>query len=265
MRTQTYWNQYNLTFRDAVYGPSKGGSIWQLCPLAALLDPSVATVFYDDFWIQPGTKASASGNYVIVEDDGASGTDAVGDAANGVYIHYCDGDDNDEAYLISAHETWLFAAGKSLWFEARVAITQGATNEANWICGLMDNAGADAIVDGGAGPAAEYDGALFYGVDGALTYGFETSNATTQVTTAPASGWTSVSATMMNLGFWFKSESDSDTTATITPYVNGTAGTAHTITLAGLEQMHFVIGVKSDVTAAEEAFSIDYLKIVQIR
>ena len=264
MQTRAYWKQYNMTFRDEVYGPTQDGSLWQLCPMVAQVDPSVAHIFYDDFYFMQAVKGTGFEGWTIIEDDDAAGTDAVLDAAGGIYQHYCDGNDNDEAYLISASETWLFAAGKSLWLEARIAIVQGATNKANWIMGLMDEAAAASILTNGGGPAASYDGAVFYGVEGALTYGFETSNAATQVTTAPAAGWTSVSDTFMNLGFWFKSESDSDTTATITPYVNGTPGTAHTITLAGLAEMQFIIGVKSD-GSAEESFKIDYVKIVQIR
>ena len=262
MQTRTYWKNQNMTFRDEDHGPAEGGSLWQICPLAALNDPSVAHIFFDDFFTQPGTKASAAGSYLIVEDDGAGGTDAVQDAAGGVYKHFCDGDNDDEAYMLTAKEQWKFAAGKSLWLEARIAITQGATNKANWIVGLTDAAAADMLLDSEAGPAASYDGAVFFGTAGALTFGFETSNAAAQVTTANAG--TIVSATMINLGFHFKSESAADTVGTITPYVNGVAGTAHSITLVGLEEMEFCIGVKSN-GEAEEAFSIDYLKIVQIR
>lgn len=262
MQTRSIWKNYNMTFRDEIFGPAAGASIWQYCPLAALNDPSIAHIFFDDFFMLQTTKAAHVAPYTIVEDDAAGGTDAIQDAAGGVYKHFCDGDDNDEAYLSTDNEQWLFAAGKSLWFEARLAIIQGATNAANWIVGLTDAAGADMIQDDAAGPAASYDGAVFFGTEGALTYGFETSNAATQVTTATAG--TMVSGTMMNLGFWFNSESTADTTATITPFVNGVAGTAHTITLAGLAEMEFTIGVKSD-GSAEEAFSIDYLKIVQIR
>jgi hypothetical protein len=264
MQTRSYWNQYNMTFRDETYGPSQGGSIWQLCPIAAQLDPSVAHLFYDDFYIQPGTKASASGNYVIVEDDGASGTDAVQDSVGGIYLHYADGDDNDEAYLISAHETWKFAAGKSLWFEAKCGVTEGATNEAQFIVGLMDNAGADSVLDTEAGPAAEYDGAVFFKVGGALSYYAESSNATTQTTSAALGSI--VSGTANKFGFFVKTESTTDTTAKIQFYVDGVAvGSEHTLTLSGLAEMHFIIGVKSGENAAEDAFFIDYVKIVQIR
>jgi len=264
MQTRAFWKEQNMTFRDEVYGPAQNGSLWQLCPLVAHIDPSIATLFYDDFFIQPGTKASAAGNYLIVEDDGASGTDAVGDGAGGIYTQYADGDDEDESYLISAHETWKFAAGKSLWFECKCGVIEGATNEAQFIVGLMDAAGADAIQDAEAGPAAEYDGAVFFKVGGALSYYAESSNATTQ-TTSDALG-SIVSGTANKFGFFFKSESTSDTTGTIQFFVDGVAvGNPHTITLSGLEEMHFLIGVKSGASAAEDAFFIDYVKIIQIR
>ena len=69
------------------------------------------------------------------------------DAANGIYKHFCDGDDNDEAYLVSTNECWKIAAGKSLWFEARVAFTEGNTNDMNAGLGLSDAAGADMLRD----------------------------------------------------------------------------------------------------------------------
>jgi len=264
MQTRAYWKQFNMTFRDEVYGPDKNASLWQLCPLVALLDPSIAHTFYDDFYIQPSTKASAWGAWTVVEDDGASGTDGVADGIAGIYTQYADGDANDESYLISANETWKFAAGKSLWFEAKVGVIEGATNEANLIVGLMDAAGADSLLDTAGGPAASYDGAVFFVLGGALSYYAESSNAASQ-TTSDALG-TITSGTANKFGFFFKSESTSDTTGTIQFYVDGVAvGDEHTITLAGLEEMHAIIGVKGGSSAAEEAFFIDYIKVVQIR
>lgn len=262
MQTRSYWTNNNMTFRDEDLGPTAGGSMWQTCPLVALIDPSVATVFYDDFTYLASAKGAATDDgWTFVEDDGAGGTDALQDAANGIYKHFTDGDANDEAYMISANECWKFAAGKSLWLEARIAITEGNTDDSAWIMGLMDNAGADAMVDGGAGPAASYDGAVIHGVKDALTIHFETSNAATQSTSTACGSY--VSGTFFNAGFWAKTESTSDTVAVVTPYINGIAYTARNITLAGLAEMHFIFGTKA--AAAEEAFSIDYVKIVQIR
>jgi hypothetical protein len=262
MQTRTYWKNQNLTFRDEIFGPAEGVSLWQTCPLAALLDPSIATVFYDEFWQQRSTKSAAADQWAIVEDDGAGGTDAMQDAANGIYKHYCDGDNDDEAYLISCNESWLIAAGKSLWFEARVAFTEGSTNAMNAGLGLSDKAAANMLTDSGGGPAAEYDGFSFWKTEGALALSFETSNATTQSTATSLGNHTS--AAFANYGCWVRTESASDTVAVCTPYLNGVAYTARNITLSGLEEMHFWVGVKSD-GSAEEAFSIDYAKIVQIR
>lgn len=253
-----------MTFRDQDLGPTAGGSLWQTCPIVAHMDPSVATTFYDEFWTQPSTKASQSGVWTIVEDDGAGGTDAVLDARNGQYKHFCDGDLNDEAYMSTTNEQWIITAGYSIWWEARVAITEGNTNQANFWIGLTDSAGANMIQDGAAGPAASYDGVGFFKTGGALTtVGFETSNAGTQATTT--SGWTIASGTFYRYGCWIKTESTSDTVAVCTPYVNGAAGTAKNITISGLAEMEFCIGIKGGAGASEEAFTVDYVKIVQIR
>lgn len=263
MQTRSYWKRNNLTFRDETFGPAKDASLWQTCPIAALTDPSIATVFYDEFFVQPSTKASQWGFWTVVEDDGAGGSDGVADGVNGIYTQYCDGDDNDESYLISSYESWKFAAGKSLWFEAKVGVIEGSTNKANFLVGLMDAAAADAIVDNEAGPAASYDGAVFFKLGGALSYYAESSKAGTQ-TTSSALG-SIVSGTANKFGFWFNSESTSDTTGTIQFYVDGVAvGSEHTITLSGLGDMQAIVGVKGN-GAAEEAFFIDYMKIVQIR
>ena len=258
MQTRTYWKNYNMTFRDVDFGPTAGGSFWQTCPLVALFDPSVAYVWEENFFEAPDT----TNTFTVVEDAGAAGTDAIQDTLGGVYKHFCDGDDNDEAYLISKGEHWKIAAGKSLWFEARVAIVEGNTNDANAGFGLSDAAGANMLVDNGAGPAASYDGFSFWKIENSLDMNFETSNAATQTGGSLSTNHTS--GTFANYGCWVKTESASDTVAVCTPYINGTAGTARNLTIAGLEEMHFWIGVKSDGNA-EESFLIDYVKIVQIR
>jgi len=262
MQTRAYWKNQNMTFRDVNLGPAENASFWQTCPLVAHFDPSVASTFYDDFWVQPGTKAAASGNYLIVEDDSADGTDAVLDARGGQYKHFADGDDNDEAYLISCAESWILTAGYSIWMEARVAFVEGSTNAGNFLVGMADAAGADMIADDGGGPIDTYDGACFWNLEGVLTRSFETSNDTTQ-STATSCG-SHVSGTFTNYGIWFKTESTSDTVAVCTPYINGVAYTARNLTLSGLEEMQFVVGAKSN-GSAEESFIVDFVKIIQIR
>ena len=263
MQTRAYWNNYNMTFRDETYGPSAGSSLWQTCPLVAHLDPSVASVFYDDFWSLPGTAAT-DGRWGITEDAGKTGTDAMQDQRGGVWKLFCGGTDNEETYLHSVAESWILTAGYSVWFEARVAVVEGSTNEANFWIGFTDVESANQIADNDGGPIGTYDGVGFFKTGTALTtVGFETSNAGVQSTST--SQWTVVSSAFRNYGCWIKTESTSDTVAVCTPYVDGTAGTAHNITLSGLAEMEFVIGLKTGNTDAEDALLIDYVKIVQIR
>ena len=252
MQTRSYWRSQNLAFRDDDYSPSQGVSIWEFCPQLAALDPSVAFTFFDDFYSMDST--ATVGGYTIVADGG--GAQAPTDAAGGVLSIGTDGDDNDEAYLSSIHEVFKFATGKPLWFEARVKCAEANTDDANLIIGLSDTVGADSLLDTAGGPMASYDGAVFFKVDGGTVWQFETSNAAAQVTTASAGAF--VTDTWYRLGLYF------DGVSSITPYIDGVAGTAHAITLAGLEEMHLLLGAKAG-DANEEKLLVDYIKIVQIR
>lgn len=112
-----------------------------------------------------------------------AGTAAVGDAAGGI-ITLTSGDgtpvDNDECYLSTTAEVFLFAAGKPLHFRARTQLTQAATNAANCIAGVVNGVAADLLVDNGGGPKTTAYGAFFYAKDGSLNWFVGFSNSTTQ-------------------------------------------------------------------------------------
>ena len=129
----------------------------------------------------------------------------------------------------------------------------------NFILGLSNTVGADFLQDSEAGPAASYDGAVFF-VDGGSSWKFETYNAGTQVTNATLTDYTS--AASIRLGFIF--DPNDGTTGKITPFVNGVAGTTHSITLSGLEEMHVVFGAKNK-TGAAAVLAVDYFQIAKIR
>lgn len=230
---------------------SSGSGMWADYPLQNSDDPSLYHALFDDF-----SYFVEADLWATTEDASKTGTDAIMDVVGGVYTNFCDADDNDESYCISACESFKFATGKKVWFEARLRVDEAATDDANVIVGLMDVAGADALLDNGGGPAASYDGAVFFKVDGTLAWQFETSNAGDQVTNATVGTYTD--DTFARVGFYF------DGATTITPYFNGTAGTAHTISCSGLEEMHAFFGIKNGGTA-EEAVEIDYIKCVQLR
>lgn len=239
-----------VSTREAVYGPAN--TLWKFAPVSeALQDPAGYSVYLDDFY-QVDTTATV-GKFALVTDSGGSAV--VSDVAGGFCVITNAGADNDESYLSTIAENWKFAASKPLWFEAELA----GVGEHNFIVGLSDTVGANFLQDTEAGPAASYDGAVFF-VDGGAVWKFETSNAGTQVTTANAGTYTS--AATVRLGILF--DPNDGTTGKITPYFNGVAGTTHNITLAGLEEMHIVFGAKNK-TAAAAVLSVDYVQVVQAR
>ncbi len=233
-----------------VWGPRGGND--------ALSARGTTIDFFDDFFQYDPT--ATVGKWVAVEDAGATGGDKVIDGAGGLLSAGCDGDDEDEVYISSIVEFLKFAANKMMFFETSVELTEANTNEANWIIGLSDTVGADSLVDAGAGPMASYDGAVFFKVDGTMKIQFENSNAGTQVTNATLADF--VSGTRYKLGFLF--DPNDGVTGKITPFVDGVAGTVQDITLAGLEEMHILIGTKAGGTN-EEALVVDYVHCVQVR
>jgi hypothetical protein len=255
--TRGYNRNHNVTFRDETYNATKGSSLWELAPtLAALCDPSEYQIFEDHFANGVNT-VSSTGKWVLTKDGTVVASQL--DRAGGWCQIITDVNDNDEAYLASLGESWLFAASKPLWFEAKVELTEANTDDANILVGLIDASGANTLLDNGGGPAASYSGAVWFKVDGGTVWQFETSNAGTQVTNTSAGTFTS--GTAYKLGFIF--DPANGTTGSITPYLNGTAGTAHAITLASLTEMNIVLGVKAGGANAE-TLKFDYVKCIQV-
>ncbi len=226
----------------------------RLAPQVNALDPALYFTFFEDFQRLP----DLTNEWAAVKDGAV--VPLLLDAAGGVISIPTDVTNNNEHYLSSLAENWLFAANKPLWFEARVAATEANVDDANLIFGLSDTVAADSLLDNGAGPMASYDGAVWFKVDGGTVWQFETSNAGTQVTNASVAAF--ASNTWYRVGFLFNP--GAGTTGTITPYLNGVAGTAHSITLAGLEEMHILLGGKAGGGAAEVP-RVDYVKIIAAR
>lgn len=232
---------------EQTYGPAD--TLWKTAPiLEALQDPRGYALYRDDFY-----TADTTFDYALVTDSGGSAV--AGDVAGGYVVITNNGTDNDESYLSSYAESWKFAASKPLWFEARVA----GVGDHNFIVGLSDTVGANFLLDSEGGPAASYDGAVFFSA-GSADWQFETSNAGTQVTNTSVGAYATTVA--VRLGFLF--DPNDGTTGKITPYFNGVAGTTHDITLSGLEEMHIVMGAKNK-TAAAAVFSVDYVQVLQVR
>lgn len=249
-----YKEFWNGTYQQS--GPTVG--VWSRAT-PNIHDPSVASRFHDDF-IRLDTSldwqetSDGTPGFAITDSDTLSGGRCT------LSTQPSSPQDNDEVYVSTKNQNWVFLDGKKLWFEVNLELTEINVDDANIIVGLSDTVGANFLLDAGAGPATSYDGCVFFKVDGGTVWQFETSNAGTQATLTDAGSF--ASATTQTLGFYFDGVS---TTSTITPYVNGVAGTAQNITLSGLQAMHFVFGVKCGAISQIETLVMDAVTIIQLR
>ncbi len=252
--------KWNGTYLEC--GPASG--LWAGAPSPA--DPrymAIAHEFSDDF--NGPALDDASGKWLEMTD--TSGTNTIADIAGGVANLITTAQDNDYHGIRSMGQSFLFLAGKKLWFEARFKLAEASTNESAWWFGFTDTVTTGGIQADALGPLGTYDGALIWKDEGTMTIDFETSNAGVQATAA-GDGGTFVTATWTTVGFYFDGTA---TTSVITPYYNVaggttlTAGTAKNITLSGLEEMHLVAGVKAGPAAQVETLQIDYIRCVQLR
>ena len=188
----------------------------------------------------------------VTADSG--GAQAAIDGAGGILSIKCDGDDNDEAYVASSFESWLFTTNKKLRFKARVKLTEAATDDANLVAGLSSVVGANFLLDDAGGPAATYDGAVFFKVDGGTVWQTETSNAGTQVTSTSVGTFSSATWTILEIEY----DPNDDVTAKVSFSIDGAGVSVHDLTISGLEEMHLILGVKAG-GANEETLLVDYV------
>ena len=260
MNTQSRWNFHNLSFRDQDYSPNERESIWETCPQLAALDPFMAHTFMDDFHYFNSAQAAVPDGIWTANVTDAIGTTGDTDAAGGVLRIDATAVNENETYISSQAESWLFLAAKPLWFEAKIWLTESNVDNANWIIGLSDTVAANSLLNAGAGPMAAYDGACFFKVDGTMQIQTETSNAGAQVTAAAAQAF--VSGQHYRLGIWFNAAAANN----VLFYIDGVLVATHTLALAGLAEMHILMGVKAgNVAGTAEDLMVDYVKCVQIR
>lgn len=237
--------------------------LWQFAPAVNENDPAHFFEIFDDF-LYPASATASDVMAWTNNNDGVTGTDAFQDAAGGIVNLVTAAADNDYKAWSSVTEPFLFASGKELWFEARFRLSEASTNQSAWWFGLTDTLTTGGFQADALGPLASYDGALIWKDEATMEVDFETSNAATQTTLTNFS--TAITNTWHRVGFYFDGAA---TTSTIKPYFhNGTtwtAGAAQNITLAGLEEMHLVFGVKAGPANGAETLQVDYIKCRQLR
>lgn len=199
------------------------------------------------------------------------GTAAASDAHGGVLVILpsdASVTDNDEGYVRTTHEIFKFDADNTIRVAALLQFTEGATDDANVIFGLMDAAGPDALQDNGLGPKASFSGAVFYKVDGQVYWRVRSSVGTTNTDTALTTHTAGTAA-----GVWTLLEIEvraiALTRVEITYRINEqlvldpAAGYAkpllHTLDATSATEMHLVVGMKNGAATTVETLRVDGL------
>jgi len=221
-----------------------------------IADKRISVEFFDDFL---GGYVSGD-RWTLATDD--SGSCVIEDAADGIVNILTDGSDNDGSVLSSTDETYIVQTDKNIYFEARVKWTEiDATNyDASTFIGLADESTVGILVDATAIPIATLDGIGFYKTEAIKYWNFITSNATDQEKTEEMLAF--VTNTWYTVAFYI--DCNDGVTATVTPYINGKAYTAHDLTISGMLEMSPTLAVKTFGNQVE-TLKCDYVRVVADR
>lgn len=201
------------------------------------------------------------------------GTVSVSDAANGLLaIDTVDSTDNDEAYVHTMNELFLFANDKPFMVECLIDYDEASTDDANIFFGIMNNISANSLQDNGAGPKANFSGAVIYKVDGGTVWRCMSSLGTTQtdsVTTETAGGelqglrieYVPVSSTVLEVTFWLDTGNGFQQ---MLDNSNIPVPIKHNVTYTSATEMHVGWGVKNGDTNPETLY-VDYVGWCGIR
>ncbi|MBT7069663.1 MAG: hypothetical protein HN975_02080 [Anaerolineae bacterium] len=227
-----------------------------------------AFTFIDDF-----TTYVDQDDWTLVATN--SGSASVGDAVGGVVVILTDSADNDDAALKQTHETLLLANDKTIRFDCKAAVTEGDTDKANVLIGIINAAAADDMGDASAGPRADFSGAVFYKVDGGDNWNVMYSDGTTQ-TKAELSAENSKTGTAISRTsgtfqkFAIELIPTSTTKVNINFYVGELTGDLKLVhrmtdkTFASATEMQVELYVKAG-SGTVETLSVDYVAVDQLR
>jgi hypothetical protein len=200
-------------------------------------------------------------NWLEALNDGASGTNTLNDARGGTYSVVTAAADNDYHLVSSKSEAYKIEAGKPIRAGVRLRLTEANVDDANIWFGFTDTLTTGGVLDNGGGPLASYDGVLFFKVDNGTVWQFETSNAGTQQTSTNVGAFTSAAWTTLEIEI--DTPGPSDTTAVVKGYLNDVLVATHRLTIAGLDEMHFVCGVKAGGASAE-TLVLDWIGVSEV-
>lgn len=201
-----------------------------------------------------------------------TGTVLVGDEANGVVtLTPSDGTvaDNDEAYVATPNELFVFAAGRPIYARARLQFAEVTANKFNFCFGLQNAVGANSLVDDGGGPKVSGSTLAIAKIDGSDSYlrCYSACNGTSTVT---------VSNKSVSAGTWYEFEIEAvdfdGVTMTVVFKVDGAYlkdangyVIRHSVAIASATEMQLFAGAKLGAGTNNDTLKVDYWYAAQKR
>jgi len=186
-----------------------------------------------------------AGDWTVTETD-AGATQALTDGDGGLLLITNTAADNDLVSLQKKGESFRFATGKALFFEARFKVSDATQSDV--VIGLQ-------ITD--TTPLDVTDGVFFIKADGAATVDFLVEKNNT-ATTASAIA-TMANDTFIRLGFYY------DGASAVQYFVNGTyTGSSVTTNLPDDEDMTVTIAIQNGEAVAK-TMTVDYIYVAKER
>ena len=237
---------WNGTYME---GNAAANAMWDNCP--SKLDPNYLATSYevvDDFISTPDVT-----NLWTAANVGSGTTTYDPAVAGGVLLLTCQATTDDAAeQLTHKGAGFLLAAGKTLWYETRLKLVGDSQSEVSF--GLVaDGEDLTAVAD-----VFPNDGVSFSSQDASLAGALTCSKNGTN-TGAVAGVTTMVSGTYVKFGFVI------DGTTSVTPYIDGVAGTAATATINDDEAMAPYFLVRNGDSSTQQVMHVDYVRVVQLR
>jgi hypothetical protein len=225
-------------------------------PVCAL--PSVTHVLFDDFDLSAAAAAPLA-TWTVTETAGGC-TQLLIDATGGVLQLTNEATtDNSGQQVQLIQESFRLTVGKKLWFEVRFRCPCADVTDLDLFLGLAETENITAVEDDM--PA---NGVGFYKDDDAVGTIFLASSDNGTNIVSPAAVKTLVANTWTRLGFYFNGGATG--AATITPYVDGVAGTPLTsITYATMVELAPIFMVRNGDATETQILDLDYFLAVQER
>lgn len=219
---------------------------------------------FDDF-------VNDQSDVVFVDTITDSGTALVGDARNGVMtLTPSDGTvaDNDECYIASANELFLFAANSAIYGKCKLRFTEVTATIANVGFGFMNAVGANAIIDDGAGLKVSGSTLGIYKVDGGAVWKCVSScNGTSTVSTSTTAATAATDYVLEIICSDWDGTSMQVSFKVDGAYLKDSNGLVirHTVAIASATEMQVFAGIKLGAATNNDTCLVDYIYASQTR